>query len=154
MQRHFAQAMERIEGLISIWSAPCTVSHAASDGLTVPGSGRSRALLAVSGGVDSMCMADLFLTKYGSDAIALAHCNFHLRGEESDGDEALVRAWADEHGVICHVTDFDTEEYAREHGVSIEMAARDLRYGWFARLCREHGYAAVAVPYKSSAYPD
>ena len=150
MQRHFAQAMERIEGLISIWLAPCAVSHAASDGLTVPGSGRSRALLAVSGGVDSMCMADLFLTKYGSDAIALAHCNFHLRGEESDGDEALVRAWADEHGVICHVTDFDTEEYAREHGVSIEMAARDLRYGWFARLCREHGYAAVAVAHNAN----
>ncbi len=150
MQKHFAQEMERIEGLISIWSAPYAMSHAASDGLTVPGYGRTRALLAVSGGVDSMCMADLFLRKYGSDAIALAHCNFHLRGEESDGDEALVRAWADEHDVVCHVTDFDTEAYAMEHGISIEMAARDLRYGWFARLCKEHGYAVVSVAHNAN----
>lgn len=150
MQKHFAQAMERIEGLINIWSAPCAMFHPASDGLAVPGAGKTRALLAVSGGVDSMCMADLFLRKYGSDAIALAHCNFHLRGEESDGDEAHVRAWADEHGVVCHVTDFDTEAYAMEHRVSIEMAARDLRYGWFARLCREHGYTVVSVAHNAN----
>ena len=50
-------------------------------------------LLAVSGGMDSMCMADLFLNEVGAEAFAVAHCNFHLRGEESDGDEALVKAY-------------------------------------------------------------
>ena len=150
MQRHFAQAMERIEGLINLWSAPSAMSHAASDGLRVPGLGRDKVLLAVSGGVDSMCMADLFLQKYGQDAIALAHCNFRLRGEESDGDEAMVRAWAVGHGVACHVTGFDTEAYAEENGISIEMAARDLRYGWFGRLCRDNGYMAVAVAHNAN----
>ena len=150
MQKHFAQAMEMIGGLINLWSAPCAMSHAASEGLDVPGSGNAKLLLAVSGGVDSMCMADLFFRKYGPDAIALAHCNFHLRGEESDGDEALVRAWAYEHDLICHVTDFDTEDYALRHGVSIEMAARDLRYGWFASLCRECGYSVVAVAHNAN----
>lgn len=137
MQKHFSQAMERVEGLINLWSASSSMNGGVS-------------LLAVSGGVDSMCMADLFLKSYGPDRIALAHCNFHLRGEESDGDEALVRSWADENGVRCHVTSFQTEKYAREQGVSIEMAARDLRYGWFAQLCKEYGYAAVAVAHNAN----
>ena len=65
-------------------------------------------LLAVSGGMDSMCMADLFMSEFGPEAFAIAHCNFHLRGEESDGDETLVRNWADSNGVRFHRTDFDT----------------------------------------------
>lgn len=148
MQKHFAQAMERIEGLINLWSAPCAVS--CNDRESFPSVGTSRVLLAVSGGIDSMCMADLFCRKYGADSIAVAHCNFHLRAEESDGDEELVRSWADEHGVLCHVTDFDTESYAAEHGISIEMAARDLRYGWFGELCNGHGYTAVAVAHNAN----
>ena len=107
-------------------------------------------LLAVSGGMDSMCMADLFLNVVGAESFAVAHCNFHLRGGESDGDEALVRAWAESNGVRMHRVDFDTETYAGEHGVSIEMAARDLRYGWFEQLCEEFGYDVVAVAHNAN----
>ena len=107
-------------------------------------------LLAVSGGMDSMCMADLFLSEFGPEAFAIAHCNFHLRGEESDGDETLVRNWADSNGVRFHRTDFDTEGHAAENAVSIEMAARDLRYGWFAKLCGEFGYRAVVVAHNAN----
>ena len=145
MQKHFTLAMERIEGLINLWSAPSPMS---ASGETVPAA--CRVLLAVSGGVDSMCMADLFLSRYGSDSFALAHCNFHLRGEESDGDEALVCGWAEANGVKCHVKHFETEKFAQKTGVSIEMAARDLRYGWFAELCQEHGYGAVAVAHNAN----
>ena len=105
----------------------------------------NRCLLAVSGGIDSMCLADLWLRCFGAGSFALAHCNFHLRGEESDGDEALVTKWAEENGVRMHRVDFDTVGYAAENGVSIEMAARELRYRWFGELCQEHGYEAVVV---------
>ena len=102
-------------------------------------------LLAVSGGVDSMCLADLWVRAFGADSCALAHCNFNLRGEDSDADEALVTAWAGEHGVRIHKVSFDTVQYASQNGVSIEMAARELRYSWFGELCKEHGYCAVVV---------
>ena len=101
--------------------------------------------MAVSGGMDSMCMADLFLNTAGADAFAIAHCNFSLRGEESDGDDMLVREWAAANGVRCFVKRFDTEQYAKDNGISIEMAARDLRYAWFAELCSEHGYDVLSV---------
>lgn len=107
-------------------------------------------LLAVSGGMDSMCMADLFLREIGADSFAIAHCNFHLRGAESDGDEALVKAWADSNGVRMHRVDFDTKAYAGERGVSIEMAARDLRYSWFDQLCKEFGYDVVTVAHNAN----
>ena len=107
-------------------------------------------LLAVSGGVDSMCMAELFLNSSVRRCFALAHCNFHLRGEESDSDETLVREWAESHGVIFIKTDFYTEEYAASNGVSIEMAARELRYAWFAEVCRERGFAALAVAHNAN----
>ena len=105
----------------------------------------NRCLLAVSGGIDSMCLADLWLRCFGTESFAIAHCNFHLRGEESDGDEALVTKWAEENGVRMHRVDFDTVGYTAENGVSIEMAARELRYRWFGELCQEHGYEAVVV---------
>lgn len=107
-------------------------------------------LLAVSGGVDSMCMAELFLNSTAKVRFALAHCNFHLRGEESDSDETLVREWAESHGVIFIKKDFDTKEYAASNGVSIEMAARELRYTWFAEVCRERGFAALAVAHNAN----
>ena len=78
MTKSFTQIMENMKGLIK------SESWSASSGF----------LLAVSGGMDSMCMADLFLSAYGPDAFSVAHCNFHLRGEESDGDEMLVKTWA------------------------------------------------------------
>ena len=102
-------------------------------------------LIAVSGGVDSMCLADLWVRTFGSESCAMAHCNFNLRGEDSNADEALVTEWAQVHGVRLHKVSFDTLQYASENGVSIEMAARELRYKWFGELCIEHGYAAVVV---------
>lgn len=102
-------------------------------------------LLAVSGGMDSMCLADLWLRSFGAGTCALAHCNFNLRGAESDGDEALVTEWAESHGVKLHKVSFDTCSYASENGLSIEMAARELRYRWFAGLCEKYGYDAVVT---------
>ena len=98
-------------------------------------------LVAVSGGRDSMVLAEKVRRSGGP--FAVAHCNFRLRGADSDADEALVREWAAAHGVTCHVRAFDTEAVAEAEGISIEMAARKLRYHWFGQLCREHGYEAV-----------
>ena len=81
--------------------------------------------------------------------LAVAHCNFCLRGEESDGDEAFVRQWCRERGMECHVKRFDTLGYAEAHGLSTEMAARELRYGWFAQLCSEYGYEATAIAHNA-----
>ena len=107
-------------------------------------------LLAVSGGIDSMCMAEIFVRRYPCERLALAHCNFNLRGGESDGDEALVREWAEMHGMKLHVRSFDTKAYAADYGISIEMAARELRYRWFAELCVSEGYDEVAVAHNAN----
>lgn len=107
-------------------------------------------LLAVSGGMDSMCMLDLFSKTLSASEYAVAHCNFSLRGQESDGDQALVEARASELGVRLFVKRFDTVSYARDHGVSIEMAARELRYAWFEDLCREHGFDVLAVAHNAN----
>lgn len=111
---------------------------------------KETALLAVSGGIDSICLASLFLNSSVGRRFAVAHCNFHLRGEDSDSDEALVAAWCGRNGVRYHKTDFDTEQYASSHSVSIEMAARELRYDWFASLCRDNGYYGVAVAHNAN----
>lgn len=111
---------------------------------------KETALLAVSGGIDSICLASLFLNSAAGRRFAVAHCNFHLRGEDSDSDEALVAAWCGRNGVRYHKADFDTEQYASSHNVSIEMAARELRYDWFASLCRENGYYGVAVAHNAN----
>lgn len=140
MQKKFAHTMRELRGLINEWSALPLTS----------GCNDAKILLAVSGGVDSICMAELFSSLEESVPFAIAHCNFHLRGEESDGDEMFVRTWASDHGVECHVTSFDTEAVARSRGISIEMAARDLRYSWFADLCSAHGYKAVAVAHNAN----
>lgn len=111
---------------------------------------KETALLAVSGGIDSICLASLFLNSSVGRRFAVAHCNFHLRGEDSDSDEALVAAWCGRNGVRYHKADFDTEQYASSHNVSIEMAARELRYDWFASLCRDNGYYGVAVAHNAN----
>lgn len=111
---------------------------------------KETALLAVSGGIDSTCLASLFLNSSAGRRFAVAHCNFHLRGEDSDSDEALVAAWCGRNGVRYHRADFDTEQYASSHNVSIEMAARELRYDWFASLCRDNGYYGVAVAHNAN----
>ncbi|MDF9795589.1 tRNA(Ile)-lysidine synthase [Catalinimonas alkaloidigena] len=100
-------------------------------------------LLAVSGGVDSAVMADLFAE--ANFSFAMAHCNFHLRAEESDGDETFVRQLASQYGVECYIQDFDTIDYAEREKMSIEMAARKLRYAWFKSLLSQHNYTYVAT---------
>ena len=105
-------------------------------------------LVAVSGGIDSMCLAEK--VRLSGEPFAVAHCNFGLRGAESDGDEAFVRNWADAHGIPCHVKRFEASAYAASQGISIEMAARRLRYHWFGELCREHGYTGVAVAHNAN----
>ncbi len=105
-------------------------------------------LVAVSGGIDSMCLMEKVRQEGGP--FAVAHCNFGLRGAESDADEAFVREQAARHRIPCHVKRFDTEAFASAEGISIEMAARRLRYHWFGQLCREHGYEAVAVAHNAN----
>ena len=100
-------------------------------------------ILALSGGIDSMVLANLLLKS--KVQFVAAHCNFHLRGEESDGDEQFVREFTEKNGIQCFVKHFNTEQYAAEQGISIEMAARDLRYAWFEELRQQLGYDKIAV---------
>ena len=124
-------------------------------------------LLALSGGVDSMVLARLFLrlqdykttrlqansqsstAKFQSSKfniqLAFAHCNFHLRGEDSNRDENFVRQFAEENDIHIFIKHFDTETYAKENSLSIEMAARELRYAWFKELKETHGFTKVAL---------
>ena len=102
-----------------------------------------RILLTVSGGVDSMVMLSLF-TRSGY-RIGVAHCNFQLRGAESDEDEVLVEEEARKYGVEFYNKRFETAAEMERTGESMEMAARRLRYAWFDALSREHGYTVVAI---------
>lgn len=97
-----------------------------------------RVLITVSGGIDSMVMADLFM-KSGISA-GIAHCNFRLRGSESDADEKFVREFAAKYNYPVYIKTFDTSGYAASKGISIQMAARDLRYKWFEELIQSQGY--------------
>ncbi len=89
-------------------------------------------LIAVSGGVDSVVLCNL-ISQIGNK-FSIAHCNFQLRGGESDRDELFVRSLADSYSVQCLVRGFDTQKYAAEKKVSIQVAARELRYEWFYEL--------------------
>ena len=100
-------------------------------------------LLAVSGGIDSMVMAHLFLM--AGYQTAIAHCNFSLRGKDSDMDEDLVRQFASSHNIPFFSTRFDTKKYSQENGLSIQMAARELRYAWFEKIMDENNYHLLAV---------
>ena len=100
-------------------------------------------LVALSGGADSVALL-LLLKEHGFNVHA-AHCNFHLRGEESDRDEAFCVEFCQQLGVELHRVHFDTLTYADLHKVSIEMAARALRYRWFGQLCKDVGAAGVCV---------
>ncbi len=100
-------------------------------------------LLAVSGGKDSVLMAQLF--KLTGFEFSIAHCNFNLRGVEAQRDETFVKLLAASLEVPFFVAHFDTNAYANEHHVSTQMAARTLRYQWFEQLRVEIGYHYIAV---------
>lgn len=102
-----------------------------------------RVLVCVSGGADSMALWDV-LHRGGYECI-VAHCNFHLRSEESNRDEAFVRNEAIKREAGIYIKDFDTLAYAKEKGISIEMAARELRYTWFAEVAEQTDCTAIAV---------
>jgi len=106
---------------------------------------RPAVLLAVSGGVDSMVMLTLAAASGAIERMAVAHMNFSLRGAESDSDEALVRKWCVERGVEAYFKTVDTRSYAASRGISVEMAARELRYAWFGELMDEQNFDFVAV---------
>ena len=100
-------------------------------------------LVALSGGADSVALL-LILQQLGY-RIEAAHCNFHLRDDESDRDEEFVKSLCKKQNIKLHLIHFDTKEYALLHQVSIEMAARELRYGYFRQLCQDIGAASVCV---------
>ena len=102
-----------------------------------------RVLVCMSGGADSVALCDVLL-RAGYECI-IAHCNFHLRGDESDRDEQFVRQLADNFDCRLFVVHFDTTAYASSHSISIEMAARRLRYQWFASLAQQEQCSAIAV---------
>jgi tRNA(Ile)-lysidine synthase len=112
----------------------------AENNLINPG---DRILLAVSGGIDSMVMAHLFLQLDCEKAIA--HCNFALRAKESDQDEELVRNLSFENSIPFFSTRFETKVFAGKNRLSVQMAARELRYKWFGEMMEEHGYNSIAV---------
>ena len=100
-------------------------------------------LLTVSGGVDSMVLMSLCVNSGYN--VGVAHCNFCLRGKESDEDEILVQETARRYGIECYNRDFDTTGEMARTGESMEMAARRLRYEWFHQLCEEQGYTVIAI---------
>ena len=102
-----------------------------------------KVLVTLSGGADSVALLRLLLSMgYTCEA---AHCNFHLRDKESDRDEAFVRRLCHESGVLLHIEHFDTTQYAAKKHISIEMAARELRYEWFETLRRQREASVIAT---------
>ena len=102
-----------------------------------------RILLTVSGGVDSMVMLHLFMQT--DFHFAIAHCNFQLRGQDSIDDEQFVSRFAQEYNIQLFSQTFDTKNYAKQKGISIEMAARELRYNWFQQILNKHHYTLIAT---------
>jgi tRNA(Ile)-lysidine synthase len=100
-------------------------------------------LLAVSGGVDSVVMTHLFIR--AGIAVGMAHCNFQLRGPASDGDEDFVRDLAEEYGAPVDVAVFKTREEAERRGISVQMAARELRYDWMEELRQRLDFDRIAT---------
>jgi len=102
-----------------------------------------RILMAVSGGIDSMVMSHLFI-RLGTEK-GIAHCNFSLRGEESDLDEELARDFAEKNSIPFYSIRFNTLEHASANGISVQMAARELRYEWFEKIRLESNFSLTAV---------
>lgn len=104
---------------------------------------KHKILVAVSGGMDSVCMAHLF-HKAGFD-FGIAHCNFQLRGTESDEDEKFVSQLSKRFQAPYHIKKFDTQAYVKKYKVSVQMAARELRYSWFEKIRVKNSYDYIAV---------
>ncbi|MBK9794065.1 MAG: tRNA lysidine(34) synthetase TilS [Sphingobacteriales bacterium] len=100
-------------------------------------------LVACSGGVDSMVLVDVLLKLNYN--VSLAHCNFQLRGKESDADELFLQDFAMKHNIPFYNIKFDTKEYKQNKDVSTQMAARELRYNWFEQIRKENHYHSIAV---------
>ncbi|MCF0060665.1 tRNA lysidine(34) synthetase TilS [Dyadobacter chenwenxiniae] len=105
-------------------------------------------LLTVSGGVDSVVMLHLF-QKAGFPA-GIAHCNFGLRGDESEGDEQFVKELAKTYDFPFFSKRFDVKSFAKKRGISTQMAARELRYEWFEQLRAAHNYAYIATAHHAN----
>ena len=105
-------------------------------------------ILGISGGADSVCLMHILLALGYS--FELAHCNFNLRGEESDADEDFVKELAKNHQLKIHVKQFDTLAYAAENKISTQMAARDLRYAWFDKLLIKSNAKYLAIAHHAN----
>ena len=105
-------------------------------------------LLAISGGVDSVVLA--YILKSGNFNFSLAHCNFKLRGKASDADEKFCRDFAKKNDLKIYVTHFNVKQYCKKNKVSVQMAARDLRYGWFEQLCEKNKYDFIITAHQAN----
>jgi len=102
-----------------------------------------KVLIACSGGVDSVVLS--YLLKKSGFSIGLAHCNFSLRGKESDNDEEFVIDWADKLSIPVFTETFDTKEFAKDQKLSTQMAARELRYHWFTEILKDFKYDYITT---------
>jgi tRNA(Ile)-lysidine synthase len=109
---------------------------------------KDKVLLAISGGVDSVVMAHLF--KEAEFKFALVHCNFQLRGTASDADEMLVASIAKKCNANCYIERFNTEQYAVKNKLSIQMAARELRYGFFEQIRKQNKFQYIATAHHAT----
>ncbi|MEG2528130.1 MAG: tRNA lysidine(34) synthetase TilS [Mucinivorans sp.] len=121
-----------------------------NDNLFSPG---DRVLAAVSGGADSMVMLYLLFTsmeRLSIKKLAVAHCNFSLRGAESDRETMLVEQVCAQYGIECYLARFDTHAVCAQTGESTQMAARSLRYDFFEKLCAEHDFNRVSIAHHAN----
>jgi tRNA(Ile)-lysidine synthase len=108
----------------------------------------NKLLLAISGGIDSMVLLDLMMKVNAN--FAVAHCNFKLRGEDSDNDELLVSDFCEKKNLFLYKIQFETQNYAYKKKISIQMAARELRFNWFQELCKLHNFKYIALAHHAN----